>query len=88
MATLTVSLSGSGVVNGNRSFTLSDAAVRKILDWAAVNYATALPQPPDPPATDQQIMAAWVQGWINATRDAVQRHETTAPVVPAPIDVA
>jgi hypothetical protein len=83
MATLTISLSGSALVNGSKSYTISDADVQSLLDWATVNYASALPLTP----TDQQILLAWVQGWINATKVSVQQFKTPPAVVPPQISI-
>ena len=86
MATLTISLSGSAIVTGSKSYTVSDADIQALLDWGQANYASVLPQPPATP-TNAQILLAWVQGWINATKDSVQRFKTTAPVVPPQITI-
>ncbi len=84
MATLSISITGSTIVTGTKNYTVNDTNVQNVLDWARVNYATALSTAP----TNQQILLAWVQGWINGTKDAVQRFETPAVVVPAPIDIS
>ena|SRR6266699_98125 len=69
--------------NGTKAYTVSDADWISLLSWAAANYQSALAPAP----TAGQILLAWVQGWINATRDSVQRFKTTAPVIPPPITI-
>lgn len=82
MATLTVSLSGSAVVNGSKSYTVSDADVQTLLTWVSQQPRRfAVPQNP----TNQQLLLAWVQQWVNENRDMVQQANTPPPVVPAPI---
>ena len=75
MATLAITLSGSAVVNGSKSYTVSDADTQAVLNWAEVAFAASLPQPPQSP-TNTQILLAWVQSWINGTRDAVTVQNT------------
>lgn len=87
MATLTISLSGSAVVTGSKSYTINDTDVQSVLTWAAKAYASALPLPPATP-TNQQILLAWVQSWINGTKDAVQRFQTAPPSPPPPISIS
>ena len=72
MATLTIQLSGSAVVNGTKSYTVSDADTQTVLTWAEGAFASSLPQSP----TNTQILLAWVQSWINGTRDAVTVQNT------------
>jgi hypothetical protein len=84
MATLTISLSGSGVINGSKTYTVSDADITSLLQWAVSNYASALPLTP----TNSQILLAWVQGWINATINSVKQFQTPPPVTPTPISIS
>lgn len=96
MATLTISLSGSAVVNGSKSYTLTDGDIQALIDWAKNLYdpylqatynrnADGTVKDINYVATNQQALLAWVQSWANGTRDAVQRFKTAAPVVPPPI---
>lgn len=90
MSTITISLSGSAITgltgNPSKSYTVSDADLQALLDWAAVNYAfTFPPSPPNPPPTNPQILLAWIQGWVNATKNSVQQFQTPPPVVPPQI---
>ncbi len=59
MPVITVSLSGSGIVNGSRSYNISDAHLQKLLDWAANNC-------PKVPIgnTNQQILLGWIQSML------------------------
>lgn len=88
MTTITISLNGSALsglnTNPSKSYTISDIDLQSLLNWAAANYATALSTSP----TNPQILLAWVQGWVNATKNSVQQFQTTAPVVPAPISIS
>jgi len=84
MATLAISVSGSALVNASKSYTINDADLQTLLSWAQVSYANALPVNP----TSQQILLAWVQGWIDATRANIQQVNTPAPTVPAKISIA
>lgn len=74
MATLTISLTGSAVVTGSKSYTVNDTDLQLLLDWAkATNFdTTATP-------TNQQVLLAWVQGWINSTKRTVQEFQTPVP---------
>lgn len=97
MATLTISLTGSGVAgltnNPSKSYTVSDADMTSLLAWAAVAYNPYIQATYNTPPvqgftpTNQQIMLAWVQSWINGTKNAVQQYQTPAPVAPAPIGI-
>ena len=82
MATLTISITGSTVVSGSKSYTATDASIQRLLIWAASRYATVLSTAP----TNAQIMVAWADSWVNGTRNAVSQFETPTPVVPAPPD--
>lgn len=84
MATLTIGLSGSGIVNGSKSFTIDDAGTQALLDWATVNYATALSSNP----TNGQVLIAWVNGWVTATKNSVQQFKTVPSAVPPLINVS
>lgn len=88
MPTLTISLSGSSVVNGSKSYTVTDADIQKVIDWAATTYGQKPgPGVPAPtPLTPQQALLAWVNSWIQGTKDAVQRFKTVPAVVPPPPD--
>lgn len=85
MTTLTISVNGSAIsgltTNPSKSYTVSDADLQKVLDWAAVAFASQLPPTP----TSSQILLAWVQNWVNGTKTAVQQFETPAPTVPAQV---
>lgn len=69
MATITIALSGSSIVNGSKSYTVDDATLRKVLDVMAARFF----HNPQSPPTDQQVLLAWVQGWINDTKTQVSR---------------
>lgn len=98
MATLTISVSGSAIVNGSKSYTVSDTDLQALLDWAAAAYAVQIQQAFDPnygkpgdvpiTPTRQQVLLTWVQSWINGTKVAVQRFKTPAPVAPPPISIS
>jgi hypothetical protein len=91
MATITISLNGSAITglttNPSKSYTVSDADLQAVLNWAQVAFAGALPQPPATP-TNPQILLAWIQNWVNGTKSAVQQFNTPAPVAPAAPTIA
>jgi hypothetical protein len=61
MATLTISVSGSGIANANQSkaYTVTDADLQKLLNWGATIAA--------PGATTPQILLAWCNLLVNYT---------------------
>ena len=79
-----------GAINGNKAFTISDADAQQMLSWIATNYNATLVGNNPPPVTVPAvgILLAWLQGFMNATTDAVQRHHTTPPVAPPPITIS
>jgi hypothetical protein len=81
-ATLTISITGSALptVNQTKTYTVSDTDLQAVLNWAASNYAASLPVSP----TNAQILLAWVQGFINATKNAVVQFQTPPPAPPPP----
>lgn len=88
MATITISLNGSAIAglttNPSKSYTVSDADLQAVLNWAASAFAGALPPTP----TNPQILQAWIQNWVNGTKSAVQQFQTPAPVPPAQVSIA
>jgi hypothetical protein len=85
MATITISLNGSAITglasNPSKSYTVSDADLQAVLDWATAAFAGALPPTP----TNPQILQAWIQNWVNGTKSAVQQFKTEPAVVPPQI---
>ena len=75
MASLTISVTGSAVVTGTKTYTLSDADLQAVLDWAKTSFPPA--QLPDT-RTNGQVMLAWVQSWINGSKDAVKNFRRAA----------
>ncbi len=79
MATFTMALSGSGVVNGTKTWTVSDADVQHLLDYLASVY------PSTTPPTNQQALLFWVQGFVTETVMNVKAFQvaqtTVAPIV-------
>lgn len=88
MTTVTISLNGSAITgltsNPTKTYTVTDADLQSVLNWAAVAFAGSLPPTP----TNAQILLAWIQNWINGTKTAVQQFQTPAPVVPSPVSIA
>jgi hypothetical protein len=74
MPTLSISVSSSTVALGSRTYTLTDADLQSVMDWARSAYASSLSTSP----TNNQIMAAWVQGFVNGTKNAVDKFELDA----------
>lgn len=75
----------SGATNGTKTYTVSDADWVTLITWAADMYFSGSP-PPSP--TGQTILLAWVQGWVNATKNAIQQKFTPQPVPPAQIGMS
>lgn len=73
MATFTISLSGSTVVNGSKSWTVSDADVQALVNYlvptmtAESGSKTTL--------TPSQALLAWAQGFVSETVSNVQFHQ-------------
>lgn len=92
MATLTISIT-STPVTGSKAYTISNADTQAVLDWAKVNFNSYIQVTFNPGAdpafvpTNQQILLAWVQNWVDETKEGVlgfkQRSAvtTTAPIV-------
>jgi hypothetical protein len=75
MATITIGLSGSGVANGTRTYTISDPMVtRLIAAWRKISGLGAA-------ATDAQVLANWADYFIDHTKRAVvdREQKETAP---------
>lgn len=91
MATITFSLSGSSVVNGNKSWTISDADVQILIDYMALKFGTRPgPMGPSTPLPPGQALAAWVTDFIVGTKNEIQRaktREAQAAVSVAPITI-
>lgn len=64
MATLTISLAGSSVVNGSKSWTVSDADVQALIDYNATKYSGGSRGETVPPLTPAQALLAWAQGFV------------------------
>lgn len=73
MATFTISLSGSAVVNGSKSWTLSDADVQSLATFLINKYGAA---------TAQQALALWAQDFVNTTISNVQIYQKSTATVP------
>jgi len=72
MATLSIGLAGSGIVNGSKNYTINDAATTKMIAWARATYPP--PSLPDT-RTDQQCLVQWTDSCINALKDAVSKFD-------------
>lgn len=80
MATFTISLSGSAVVNGSKSWTVSDADVQGLVTFLIATYSV----PGGPTLTPQQALLAWTQSFVSGTIAQVQRYQRTQAAI-API---
>lgn len=62
MATLTIGLSGSSVINGSKSYTLSDSDIQLIINWAINKFSPRdITGTITTPLTPAQALLAWVQ---------------------------
>lgn len=77
MSTITVSLSGSGIVNGTKNYTISDSDLQILLNWAKIRFFAQGATP-----TSQQILLAWVQWWVDTTKFRVQQDGIVTTVPP------
>lgn len=82
MATISIGLSGSAVVTGSKNYTLTDAAVTKLIAWARTAYPFKNAQGVDD-RTNAQVLVAWTDAFINATRDAVTKVDRDAALAQA-----
>jgi hypothetical protein len=72
MATFTISLSGSSVVNGSKNWTVSDADVQILVNFLANRFST----PPN-----AQALAAWTQDFVSSTINQVRSFQQTQAIV-------
>ena len=81
-----------GAINGTKNYTISDADAAQMLAWIATNYNAQLiaGKPGSPPFSISAIavILAWLQGFMQATTDATQRHHTQPAQVPPPISIS
>jgi hypothetical protein len=79
-----------GSINGTKPFTISDADIQQMLSWIATNYNSTLVGTSTPPVTVTAIsmFLVWLVGFMNATTDAVQHHQTDPAVKPPPITIS
>lgn len=88
MATLTISLAGSSVVNGSKSWTVSDADVQSLIDYMALKYAPGSRGPNRTPLAPAQALSAWAQGFVTGSANEVRSdkmRQAQAAVSVAPI---
>lgn len=81
MATLTISMANSALAttNGSKAYTISDADITALVAWARVAYPPPLTNPPTPDnRTNAQVLLAWFQSYVNATRDSVKKFNDDA----------
>ena len=79
MGTLTIGLSGSGVVNGSKNYTIGDPAATKLIAWARTAYPVTAPDT----RTDAQVLVAWADAMVNATKNALTKVDRDAAVAQA-----
>jgi hypothetical protein len=76
MATITISLAGSGIINGSKAFTVSDSDVQRIITATAKTLNLT-------GQTNAQLLLAYA-GWIaNNTKEMVKVTERNAAVLAA-----
>ena len=73
MATLSIAVSGSGVANGTRTFSPTDADLTALINW----WRATRPMSPDA-RTDAQVLAAWADSLVIRTRQEIRRHQQAA----------
>ena len=72
MGTLTISLSGTGVVNGSRSWTVSDADVTNWINQLIATQSAGARG--GTPPTAQQALVAWANGVVNTQIAATKNY--------------
>ena len=83
MATITISLTGSAIVTGSKSYTVSDADLQSVLNLMSGSRQFIGTTP-----TNQQLLLAWVQQWIDETKANVQRMNIMNLTPPPPITIS
>lgn len=78
MATFTIAFSGSGVFNGSKSWTISDADEQKLIDFLVTKYAG------QSTPTSSQALSSWTQEFVNQTIADVRAYQKSQAVA-API---
>jgi hypothetical protein len=64
-----------------KTWAVADADVNRLVAYTKAAYPNADGTVP----TTAQALTSWAQGFMDGTKANVQRFETAAPVVPAPI---
>lgn len=79
MATFTISLSGSAVVNGTKSWTINDTDVQSLVNYLQAKYSTVGPGGTPTPA---QALLSWSQDWVTNTISQVQNFSRAQASIP------
>jgi hypothetical protein len=76
--------------NATKNFTISDTDAQQIFSWIATNYNSTLVGTSTPPVTQPATayFLAWLQGFMNATTDSVQKQQQTPATIPPPITIS
>lgn len=72
MATFTISLSGSAVVTGSKSWTVSDADVQTLVNFLSNKFSTSTPQ---------QALLAWSQDFVSRTISDVRGYQQSQAAI-------
>jgi hypothetical protein len=82
----------NGSINGTKTYTISDTDAQQILSWIAETYNAKLVagKPGQPPFTINalQMFVEWLNGFMAATTDSVQRQQHVPAAVPPPISIS
>jgi hypothetical protein len=82
----------NGSINGTKNYTITDADAQQILAWIAETYNASLVagKPGNPPFTINalQMFVEWLNGFMKATTDSVQRQQYVPAAPPPPISIA
>lgn len=78
MGTWTMSLSGSGVVNGSKAYTISDADVQTLIDTIKAQETARGGTTP----TNAQALLIFVQQLVDYTTNRIQSYNKTETVPP------
>lgn len=79
MATFTISISGSSVINGSKSWAIQDADVQKLSDYLVATRKGEM----GAELTPQQAFVMWVQEFVTRTKNDVQNfNRAITPITP------
>lgn len=77
MATFTISISGSAVVNGSKNWAVADADIQTLSTFMIAKYSS----PGQAQLTAPQALSAWAQDFVNRTIAEVRSYQQSQAAV-------